>query len=288
MTLNEPPKTILLATDLSNRCDRALSRTAQLATEWEANVIAATIVEAEPDRLMDQRERKPRATPIERARHTLDSHLADVEISAKVYVATGDPLSILPSVAEEEDCEMIIMGTARTDALRGLLLGGTTKRLIKTLSAPVLVVHDRPAGRYRNILVATDRSQGAREALLEVARLFPDARLTLFYAHDFPTASNLGSNDRAMKDIDLRSEMLAEIIGDPHVSTDLAARLDLVVQTGAVDRLVSEYAQDYGMDLTVVGSHGHGAIFEAIIGSTERKLLNTHVGDLLIVSSDES
>jgi len=41
------------------------------------------------------------------------------------------------------------------------------------------------------------------------------------------------------------------------------------------------------VDLTVVGSHGHGAIFEAVVGSTERKLLDSHAGDLLIVSSNE-
>ena len=41
------------------------------------------------------------------------------------------------------------------------------------------------------------------------------------------------------------------------------------------------------VDITVVGSHGHGAIFEAIIGSTARKLLDTHTEDILIVGSDE-
>ncbi|MGB3847392.1 MAG: universal stress protein [Sphingopyxis sp.] len=287
MTRRVRPKSILLATDLSSRCDRALSRAAQLAAEWEANLIAATVVEAEPDQLMDQREREPRTTPAERALRTLESHLTDVKIRAEAHVASGNPASVLRSVAEQNNFDLIIMGTARNEALPGLLLGGTTKQLMKTLSAPVLIVHDRPAGPYRNILVATDRSQGAREALFAAARFFPKARITLFNAHDFPAASNLGANERAKHDMDLRSEMLAEIIADPRVSTDLAARLELVVETGAVERLVSEYAQDHAVDLTVVGSHGHGAIFEAVIGSTERKLLDSHAGDLLIVSSKE-
>lgn len=288
MTLRVQPKTILLATDLSNRCDRALSRAAQLATEWEANLIAATVIEAEPDQLMDRRERKPRTTPTERARRTLDSHLADIKIPARPHVASGNPSSVLHSVAEEQNCDLIVMGTARHDALRGLLVGGTTKRLIKALSAPVLVVHDRPAGSYRNILIATDRSEGARAALLKAAELFPNARITLFNASDFPAARNLGPNERANNDTDLRSDLLAEVIADPRVGTDLAARLELVVKTGAVERLIGEYAQDNAVDLTVVGSHDHGAIFEAIIGSTERRLLDSHAGDLLIVSSKES
>jgi len=87
--------------------------------------------------------------------------------------------------------------------------------------------------------------------------------------------------------MDLRSDMLAEIITDPRVGTDLAARLELVVETGAVDRLVGEYAQDHAVNLTVVGSHGHDAIFEAVIGSTERKLREWHTGYLLILSTNE-
>jgi len=34
-----PPKAILLATDLSARCDRALDRAALLASEWQAQLI---------------------------------------------------------------------------------------------------------------------------------------------------------------------------------------------------------------------------------------------------------
>lgn len=217
-----------------------------------------------------------------------DSHLADVKIPAVTHVASGNPSPVLHSVAEQNNCDLIIMGTARNDAFRGLPLGGTTKRLMKTFATPVLVVQDRPASAYRNILVATDRSLGPREALLAAATLFPKAHITLFNAHDLPAASNLGPNERAKNDMNLQSAMLAEVIADPRVSTDLAARLKLVVETGAVERLLSEYAQDNAVDLTVVRSHGHGTIFEAVIGSTEGKLLDSHAGDLLIVSSDAS
>jgi len=277
------PQTILVATDLSCRCDRALDRATALAEEWGARLIAATVVEPDPGHLLERRGRRRPTTPVERARRTLRSHLAG-HSTAEILVAVGDPAAELQAIAEKESCDLVVAGVARNDMLGSLLLGGTAKRLIKNLSIPVLVVHDRPAGPYRNIIVATDRSQGAREALLASATLFPHARLTLFHAHDLP-AAGLAATARPEVDHDLRSRMLAEIIADPRVGTDLAARLDLVVETGAVERLISEFAEDRFADLTVVGSHGHGALFEAIIGSTERKLLESHSGDLLIVSS---
>ncbi|SBV32699.1 conserved protein of unknown function [uncultured Sphingopyxis sp.] len=279
------PQTILVATDLSCRCDRALDRAIALAEEWGARLIAATVVEPDPGHLLEGRGRRRRTTPAGRARRTLRSHLAGSGTTAEILVAVGDPATELQAIAEKEHCDLVVAGVARNDMLGSLLLGGTAKRLIKNLSIPVLVVHDRPAGPYRNIIVATDRSQGAREALLVSAALFPRARLTLFHAHDLPAAAGLAAAARPQIDHDLRSHMLAEIIADPRVGTDLAARLDLIVETGAVERLISEFAEDRFADLTVVGSHGHGALFEAIIGSTERKLLEGHSGDLLVVSS---
>lgn len=38
--INGPPRRIILATDLSARCDRALDRAAALASAWQAELIA--------------------------------------------------------------------------------------------------------------------------------------------------------------------------------------------------------------------------------------------------------
>ena len=40
-----PPETILLATDLSSRCDRALDRAADLAKRWRARLVVLTVLE---------------------------------------------------------------------------------------------------------------------------------------------------------------------------------------------------------------------------------------------------
>jgi nucleotide-binding universal stress UspA family protein len=44
-----PPKTILLATDLSSRCDRAMDRAAQLASLWGARLVVLNVLEHEYD-----------------------------------------------------------------------------------------------------------------------------------------------------------------------------------------------------------------------------------------------
>jgi len=40
-----PPKKILLATDLSSRCDRALDRAAALAARWQSALVVLHVLE---------------------------------------------------------------------------------------------------------------------------------------------------------------------------------------------------------------------------------------------------
>src|SRR3546814_7254277 len=49
MTSSNPPHSILLATDLSHRCDRALDRAVQLAQQWSARLLVVHAVEKEVD-----------------------------------------------------------------------------------------------------------------------------------------------------------------------------------------------------------------------------------------------
>ena len=44
--LNGPPTRVLLATDLSARCDRALDRAVQLAQQWQAQLVAVNVAES--------------------------------------------------------------------------------------------------------------------------------------------------------------------------------------------------------------------------------------------------
>lgn len=57
----------------------------------------------------------------------------------------------------------------------------------------------------------------------------------------------------------------------------------MVADYGAPEALLPDYVEDQRVDLTVVGSHGHGALFDALMGSTAKRLVEALEGDLLIV-----
>ncbi|MBY8823462.1 universal stress protein [Sphingomonas colocasiae] len=283
-TSGEFPRTLLLATDLSCRCDRALDRAVGLARAWGARLIAATVIEPDPGEFME-RDRPTRMTKAERARRTLESYLGDTDLPVEIMVATGEPAAELLSISESRGCDFLVTGIARNDTLGSLLLGGTAKRLISNATVPALIVQERAAGIYRNIVVAAGRTDVAQAAILASARLFPEARITLLHARDAPVAAGIAPDSGNSEDQALADTMRADISADPRIGAELGARLEVVVAAGSIESLIGEFTEDHAADLTIVASRGRGAIFEALVGSTEHKLLDSHSGDLLIVRS---
>ncbi|BAV66160.1 universal stress protein [Sphingobium cloacae] len=279
------PRRILLATDLSCRCDRALDRAVQLAREWSAELIAATVIEPGPADFLEPRASSWRrqASPEERMHRRLARDVASVADNIRVVIETGDPAAKLIEVAERENCDLIVTGIARDETFGRMILGNTASRLVRGAAIPVLVVRDRPAGAYRKIVVATDLSETALQATLAAGVFFPTAALTLFHGYDIPYAGYLSDRDFAPESHAKADEVRTQLRHESRIGDALYERLDVVVEHGAPEILIGDYVEDNHADLTVVGSRGRGLLFDAFIGSMDKRLSDALEGDLLIV-----
>ncbi|WP_169800554.1 universal stress protein [Sphingobium cloacae] len=287
MTTPARPRKILLATDMSCRCDRALDRAIQLAREWDAELIAAHVID--PAKTGQFRfDRKPASwrrlpSPVDRMKWRLRRDLGTAADAIRILVEEGDPPEMLLEMAAREDCDLIVTGIARDETLGRMLLGNTLNRLVRGSPVPVLVVHDRAVRHYRDIVVGTDFSEASLQALLITAACFPAAALTLFHGYDVPFSGYLDEQD-FKRDLGVMEKELGDkFLADERVDEPLRGRTDLVIAHGSPERLLSDYVEDHDIDLTVIGSHGRGALFDALIGSTAKTLLEMLEGDLLIV-----
>jgi nucleotide-binding universal stress UspA family protein len=94
------PRRILLATDLSGRCDRALDRAAQLAAQWRAKLVVVHALEwdyqapAETVREVPswRRDRNSRAAVAERQIH---EDLLDHNVPFEVVIEEGEPSALV-------------------------------------------------------------------------------------------------------------------------------------------------------------------------------------------------
>lgn len=291
--LMTPPSALLLATDLSCRCDRAMDRAADLARRWNARLVALTVIDPGQDMQALRRSRgqpswRQGPDPLEMAEFRLRADLGagqgDDVPALTVRVATGDPADAIARVARETGCGLIVTGVARDEPFGRMLLGNTTQQLVRRSMYPVLVVRNRVRGAYARVVTGTNFSTASRHGLEVATHWFPGAAHTLFHAYDMPYGT-LAGGPVATQDLARRIEAgdAARFVAGARLPGDLSRPLQTVVEVGAPTVLLGDYASDHATDLVVLGAQRRSALLEALLGSTTQRLLENLPSDTLLV-----
>jgi len=85
----------------------------------------------------------------------------------------------------------------------------------------------------------------------------------------------------------MENDLSATLSGDGRINPQLRDRISIVVKRGTPEALLGNYVEDHDSDLTVIGSHGRDAVFDTLIGSTAKRLVESLESDLLIVCHAE-
>lgn len=287
------PRTILLATDLSARCDRATDRAVALAGEWQAMLVVLHVLEdAGSGGLHDfgpvPSWRRP-PDPAAVAREHLLADLGPAVAYARIRIRKGATIDTILATAESEGCDLIVTGVAQDEEFGRFRLGKTVDRLLRRSRVPLLVVRNRPRGPYRNIVAATDFSDPARHALQVTERLFPDRKLTLFHAYDVPRQALTDASpklQRAFEDAAKeRSENFLKQVG---LLGRHRERPDVLVEQGSPAPLLREYVRVGKIDLVTLGTRGSSGLLDMFLGSTAKEILGELPCDALVVRDPEA
>ena len=282
-----PPKKILLATDLSARCDRAFDRAVTLATQWNAQLVAVHVMEEIPPSVLDETDRVPSwrrpADPRQLAETRIRADMRELSPEFTVVIESGDAADAILRTAEAHGCDLIVTGVAR-DTPRSFILGSTVERLARRSPAPLLIVRKRGRRPYSHVVVATDFSDSSRHALEAAACFFPQQVLTLFHAYDAPMSSI--ATDAAAVRKQFREAAEQEIAGFLKAS-DLSGwrggTPEILLEYGEPDQLLYAYAKEKDVDLVALGSHGYSALFQMLIGSVAQSLITSLPCDVLVI-----
>lgn len=280
-----PPTSILLATDLSHRCDRALDRAAMLAGAWKARLVVLHVLE-EPSPVTDapswRRPADPRAAALDRVRRDLGEAARDLEV--EIVVERGEPAPVILEKIERLGCELVLTGVARDEALGRLFLGGTVERLARAARVPLLVVKSRPRRPYGHVVVATDFSEGSRDALEAALEIVPDAQVTLFHAYDVPLEGFIDDKMAAREAAAQRAlaESGAFLAATPAVQAH-ARPIATLCEYGDVAALLEELVVARNVDLVALGTEGRSGLAKLLLGSVAERLLHRIPVDVLLV-----
>lgn len=281
------PSAILLATDLSARCDRALARALQLARQWKARLVVATVLpeamEASARLSISPTESDEVHAARQRLRRLLEAETEDVLLDVRVL--HGHVGRALLRLAAEENCELILTGIASDPLLELPFLGSSVLWLTRHSQLPVLIVHERVRGPYRYLAVASDFSDSAHQAARRALSLMgPPLQLSLVHALE-STGSILLTGDRTaleQQTIATAREQAQALLADlrPLLAQ---AHAEAHIEPGTPATVLQRHVQATGAELVIVATHGRSALFDLLIGSVARQLVAALETDTLLV-----
>lgn len=282
------PRRLVLATDLTARCDRAFDRAVELSRSWQAPL---SIVHVTEDAERGESLTRPpsswseRATPEmrqSRIEHVLEADLREAEIEGQAVVVAGDVARETIRIADEAGAGLIVSGIASGGPLIPLRLGSSVDLLIRGTRIPLLVVKAKVRRPYRKVIVAVDFSQTARDAMERALALFPTAEIILFHAYDVPHSGFAGDIDELRRRYRANAEAeCAEFLAPFGTAVDRIGRL---LEEGGPTDLLKDYVRYVGADLVVAGSHGRSALFDILLGSTAERILTNVPCDTLLIA----
>ena len=283
--LNPVPSRIVMATDLSARCDRALDRAAQLARSWDSELLAVNVLDptASPQQTLAWVDGQSDEGLARLAQKQLARDMSAVDVNASIRIVRGQNVAgEILQVIEQVRAGLLIIAVAHNETLGRFLLGSTVDQLAQSVSIPMLVVRQRPHGPYKKILVGTDLSEPSRNALMTAAHMFADQNLILYHAQTSALSSLAGkSTDEvqpASPNIVQACEAFLKLtpLPDHH-------KVHLVVQGASIRRSLLTQVIEQDIDLVVLGNKGAGGLKNLLLGSNSQQLLQWLPCDVLLV-----
>lgn len=280
---------LLLATDLSERSDRAFDRGLMLARDNRAHLVVLNVIdEALPKEIRERLSQQAHDFIHEQLAATKSPGQAEVQIR----IVRGCGYSTIIEQARDGDVHVVILGMHRTDALIDSFVGATMDRAWRYGDRSVLAVKNKPRRLYRNILVGSDFSDPSCHALEFAIRLFPQAKFTVLHAHAKPVAKSLRQNREFVKLLDRRRATLAKMVAsvtekmrEELGSTDAA--LSAALEEGMPLLAITRHVESDTHDLVVVGTHGRSGWKAAMLGSVTQAVLARAPCDVLAVRASQ-
>ena len=149
---------ILYATDLSEHSRLPLSWAMALARKHDASLVMLNVIEdfsSTPsvqvyftDKEWQQVKQRIDNEAVDIMKRRLVDFCDEVKsgipecthVADEIIVRRGNPVEKIIAVAEENQCDIIVMGTLGTGWISGAIMGSTARRVIRRSTLPVFVV----------------------------------------------------------------------------------------------------------------------------------------------------
>ena len=278
---------IMLATDFSDRSDRALRRAVLMAKEIGAGLVILHVVDDDRPRRIVERDRGD----AEALLHELAATVRSVDgVACEARVMLADPFAGILQAVDEGQPDLLVIGSHRRRVLRDVFVGTTAERTIRSVTTPVLMVNAPPVGPYRHILQTTDLSEGSRESLRCMGQLPLGAHVVRTVLHVYAAPALRLAMAHSLSDEDredyLHHERAAALKALAELMAACEARDAAAIVRHDGTTVASEIltaSSELKADLIVVSTRAKTSLARMFLGSVAEQVLRTSPVDVLAV-----
>ncbi|MEZ5294616.1 MAG: universal stress protein [Vicinamibacterales bacterium] len=209
-------------------------------------------------------------------------------------VRDGAPAAAIAAFARQDGATLIVMGTHGRSGFDRLIGGSITEKVLRRAPCPVLTIPPhaaaRPAGAsFSRVLCAVDFSPASERAMALGLDLARQSQGTAAVAHVIEWLPDEEIRAHAHYNVaeyrahvqDEAQQRLHALLGD---ESRAWCEIDEVVRVGRAHRELLRLAAERDCDLIAVGAQGHGALGQAIFGSTTPQVVRGASCPVLVVS----
>ncbi|MCK6438570.1 MAG: universal stress protein [Planctomycetes bacterium] len=274
----------LVATDLTDQGTKALEGAARLAKKYSVTLLALHVVEGFDERyefVVDDINKKLEKDAEAAFADAVQPIERELQARLRTSVKSGSPLEKIIGTQLEEQADVLVVGVGSGDAgaIESGRLGPIARTLAHTIPASMLFVRGKLNMPLKNILVATDFSDCAADALrraIELAKLHGVDTLTVVHAYSVPAPA-----PRYYKSV-LTDEQLHERMRQfadrrfnewikPVETHGITIRP--VLLKDAASKAIADQAKAVNADLVVIGTHGRTSSSSVLLGSVAERVV---------------
>ncbi|MCE5312472.1 MAG: universal stress protein [Nitrospiraceae bacterium] len=283
---------ILAAVDLGKDTESILAYTHWLSANWQTGNMDAHLLfvldySLTPPAYMMPYFEKERI----KNKEALDKWAAALQlagVNTSYDIQSGRLVETFASAIKERKASVMAVGY-RTHMLKP----SSSERLIRSLIVPTFIVRgkqalDKKIGdvKIKKILCAVDMSPDAKRSLDTARRLSrkSGAHLDILNVVDMKTIKECMS---LWKGLDEQQVLCStELAAEAHTAlTSFAGTEDpLVVKTGIPHEVITQYAEESGADLIVMGARGVSRFEGLFLGSVSESVIKTSTCPVLVVN----
>lgn len=243
--------------------------------------------------------------------HMGHADLQDQPWQVTTVVVSGNPAEVLTEYADQNQCDLIVIGARGIRSALGVMLGGVAQQVVEYANRPVLVIR-APYRKMMRIILALDGSNCSDLALQFAAQLpLPESVHTIDLLHVLPPPPlpqvmamaqtiPMGIERAAMLEIQ-ESEEIKKILREEEQQgtellklasqriKDLTAekihypKIHQVLLRGDAFEEITQYVDEHPAELILVGSRGLSGVRSWLLGSLSRKLVHSAPCSVMVV-----